>query len=298
MLIKQSVKDRVIDALIYISLLLLAAATLYPFLNSLAISLNDADNTALGGVTVFPRKFTIENFKVIFSNDTLYRAYIITILRTVIGATLSVLATAMFAFGMSKSHLKGRKVYMTMSIFTMYFSGGLIPFYLLIKTLHLTNNFLVYIIPGLISVYNMIIMVTYFKGIPEAIEESAKIDGAGLFLIFFKIILPVSTPIIATIALFNGVAQWNAWFDAAIFITDQRLKPVQSILVSIINSSRFQEALARAGAAAEALGRMNKINSRSLTMATMVTAVLPIVMVYPFLQKYFIKGIMIGSVKG
>ena len=297
MYFKKKISDLFLDSFIFFSLILLAFVTLYPFLNSLAISLNKADDTALGGITIYPRKFTIDNYKIIFSNPTLFRAYIITISRTLIGAASSVLATAMFAFGMSKSYLKGKKFYMTMCIITMYFNGGLIPSYMLIRTLGLTNNFLVYIIPNLVSVFNMIIMRTFFRSIPEAIEESAKIDGASLFRIFFKIIFPLSTPIIATIALFNGVFHWNSWFDAAIYITDQKLKPVQSILVSVINASRFQEALAKAGAAAEHLGRMNKINSRSLTMATMVTTVIPIIMVYPFLQKYFIKGIMIGSVK-
>lgn len=295
---KKSMTDRVVNSTIYVLLILLAIVTLYPFLNSLAIALNESSDTMLGGVTIFPRKVTFENFVVIFSTPAIYNAFIISALRTVVGAASSVFATAMFAYGMSKSYLKGRKIYMTLCLITMYFGGGLIPFYLLIKTLHLTNNFLVYIIPNLISVWNMIIMMTYFKGLPEAIEESAEIDGAGKFKIFVQIILPVSAPILATIALFNGVFQWNNWFDAALYVTKQELKPVQSILVSIIDSSRFLEAMNQAGSASQQLSRMRKINSRSITMATMFTTIVPIILVYPFLQRFFVKGIMIGSVKG
>lgn len=298
MKIKRHTGDYITDAVIYAVLILLAVVTLYPFLTTLAISFNDADDTARGGITVFPRSFTIENYKVIFTNQGLFQSYAITVLRTLIGGTASTFMTGMFAYGMSKSHLKGRKVYMALCVVSMYFSGGLIPFYLLIKNLHLTNNFLVYIIPNLISVYNMIIMMTYFRSIPPGLEESAKIDGANQLKIFTRIILPVSAPIIATIALFNGVFQWNSWFDASLYITKQNLKPVQSLLISIIDSSRFQEALAKAGLSAEQLGRSNKINVRSITMSTIVVTILPIVMAYPFLQKYFIKGIMIGSIKG
>lgn len=291
-------KDLIIDAVIILLLMLLAAITLYPFLNSLAISLNNANDTTRGGISIFPREFTLANYKIILKNDAMYQAYFITIMRTVLGTVTSVFATAMFAFGMSKKHLKGRKIYLALCIFTMYFGGGLIPYYLLIKNLHLTNNFLVYIIPNLVSVWNMIIMMTYFRGLPEAIEESAKIDGASLFQTFIKIVIPVSAPIIATIALFNGVFHWNSWFDAAIYISNQKLKPMQSILVSIIDSSKFTEQMADAGAASQQLAQANKINSRSITMATMITAVVPIIIVYPFLQKYFVKGVMIGSIKG
>lgn len=295
---KKTKHDIAIEIVIYMLLTLLALVTLYPFLNSLAISLNDGNDTAMGGITILPRVITLENYKVIFMNTTLYQAYSITILRTVFGVLSSVLATAMLAYGMSKSKLKFRKFYMVLCIIPMFFSGGLIPTYLLMKQLHLTNNFLVYILPNLISIWNMIIMITYFKGIPESMEESAKIDGAGHIRVFFSIILQVSMPIIAAISLFVGVFQWNSWFDAALYITDQNLKPVQSILVSIIDSSQFADAMSKAGAASEALGRMNKVNSRSLTMATMITTILPIIMIYPFLQKYFVKGIMIGSIKG
>jgi len=173
----------------------------------------------------------------------------------------------------------------------------LIPYFLLLRSINLLNSFWVYILPNLVNVWNMIIMRTYFKSLPEALEESARIDGASTFKVFFRIILPTSAPIIATIALFCGVFQWNSWFDAAVFVTRRELKPVQSILNEIINSSRFAEEIAKAGPGATRLGRMNVINPRSITMATMIAVIVPIILVYPFIQKYFAKGLMIGSIK-
>jgi putative aldouronate transport system permease protein len=185
----------------------------------------------------------------------------------------------------------------------MYFSGGLIPQFFLFLSLGLHNNFWVYVIPGMVNVFNMIILRTYFQGIPEALEESARIDGANYWTVFFRIILPVSTPVIAAIALFIGVGHWNSWFDAAMFVDDQKLKPMQTILLQIINEARFAERIAaQSGAGATIdmgnIGKGKEVNVRSLTMATMIVTIIPIVMVYPFLQKYFIKGIMIGSLKG
>lgn len=183
----------------------------------------------------------------------------------------------------------------------MYFGGGLIPYYFLIRSMKLINNFWVYIIPSFVGIWNMLLMKTYFQGIPISLEESARIDGANYFAIFFKIILPISTPIIATIALFVGVHQWNSWFDAYIYITKQNLKPMQSVLLSIISEAKFAQALAESQGGPADVGNIGKgvqVNVRSITMATMFVTILPIIMVYPFLQRYFVKGIMIGSIKG
>jgi putative aldouronate transport system permease protein len=295
--IKRTAADWVFDIIIYIVLGLLVVATIYPFLNALAISLNEASDTTRGGITIFPRRFTIENYRTISQNDNLYRAFVISVLRTVIGAFGSVLITGFMAYALSKKHLKGRKIYMTICIVTMYFSGGLIPYFLLLRSIGLLNTFWVYIIPNLVNVWNMIIMRTYFKGLPESVEEAARVDGASTWQVYFRIVLPMSAPIIATIALFSGVFQWNSWFDAAVFVTDRNLRPLQNVLNEIINSSRFAEEIAKAGVDATRLGRMNIINSRSITMATMIAVILPIIMVYPFIQKYFAKGMMIGSLK-
>jgi len=181
----------------------------------------------------------------------------------------------------------------------MYFGGGIIPNFILMKSLHLTNNFLVYILPWSINVFNMIIMIAFFKGIPVELEESAKIDGAGEFRIFFSIIVHVSMPIIAVIALFNAVGQWNSWFDAYLYVTDRKLYPLQNILMDIINANNIGEMLPQSqSAAANVISNLNKITTKSITAATMMVTIGPIILVYPFLQRYFVKGVMIGSVKG
>lgn len=294
---KRGVQDWIVDSVIYVLLGLLVVATLYPFLNALAISLNEGNDTLRGGITIFPRRFTLENYRIIMQNDHLYRAFFISVMRTVIGAFGSVLVTGLMAFALSKKHLKGRKVYMTICIVTMYFSGGLIPYFLLLRSLNLVNTFWVYIIPNLVNVWNLIIMRTYFRSLPESVEEAARMDGASSLQVFFRIVVPMSAPIIATIMLFVAVFQWNSWFDAAVFVMDRDLRPLQAILNEIINSSRFADEIARAGIDATRLGRAGIINSRSITMATMVAVILPIIAVYPFIQKYFARGLMIGSLK-
>lgn len=283
-------------------MLLVIVTTLYPFLNALAISLNHSDDTMKGGITLFPRVFTWKNYEIIFKNAKIYTAYFITILRTVIGMFGGLLFTGALAFGLSHKQLVGRKFYTMFCLIPMYFGGGLIPTYFLIKTLGLTNNFWVYVIPNLVNLWNMILMRSYFNGIPDALEESAKIDGANYIRILFKIILPISTPIVATIALYIGVFHWNSWFDASMYINKDNLKPMQNVLMSIINEAKFAESIAKeAGGASVDMGNIaqgKSTNVRSITMATMIITILPIVMMYPFIQRYFIKGIMIGSIKG
>ncbi len=289
-------KNLLINIILYIGLILLAAGTLFPFVNSLAISFNRAYDTARGGIYLLPRELTFENYRIIFKFPDLQNAFIVTIARTVLGTLTGLLFTGMFAYGMSKQNLKGKKVYMGMALFTMYFGGGLIPYYLLLRSMQLIDHFAVMVIPYFINVFYMIIMRTYFKSLPVAIEESAKMDGAGIFTIFFKIIVPLSGPILATIALFIGVFHWNAWFDANLFVFKDQLKPLQIVLVKIINSTMIDSALSSAGATNLSLQKI--VNIRSVTASTMMVTVIPIIMVYPFLQKYFVKGIMIGAVKG
>ncbi len=301
MVAKKSVGDYVVLTLMVVIMVVVFVATLYPFLNSLAISLNYADDTILGGITIFPRKFTLDNYKNIFNNPTIWRAYGITFARTIIGTVGGLLITGSLSFALSRKNLVGRKLYTMLCLIPMYFSGGLIPSYFLIKTLGLTNNFLVYILPALMNVWNMILMRSYFQSVPEALEESARIDGANYFTIFFKIYWPVSTPIIATIALYFGVAQWNDWYTTYVYVTDENLRPMTSVLLTIINEASFAERMAAQGVDASVIGQASAgraVNVRSITMATMITSIVPIVAIYPFLQRYFIKGIMIGSIKG
>jgi putative aldouronate transport system permease protein len=299
---KKSTGDWIFDIANLVIMVLVILVTLYPFINSAAISLNDANDTTRGGLTFYPRVPTLRNYELIFQNPKIYTAYFITISRTVVGTISALLFTSALAFGMAHANLKGRRFYTFLCIIPMYFGGGLIPFYFLIRWLGLINTFGVYIIPGLVGIWNMILMRTYFQGIPIALEESARIDGASYLTVFWKIIIPISSPIIATIALFIGVGQWNAWFDAAIFITKQDLKPMQSVLLSIISEARFAEAMAANSPGGNIdmgnIGKGIKVNVRSITMATMLVTIIPIILTYPFLQRYFVKGIMVGSLKG
>ena len=297
---KKVVSDYVIIISMVVIMVVVFVTTLYPFLNSLAISFNHADDTILGGISIYPRVPTIANYKQIFTNPTIWKAYGITFARTIIGAAGGLVVTGAMAFGLSRKNLVFRKFYTFFCLIPMYFGGGLIPTYFLIQTLGLRNNFLVYIIPNLVNIWNMILMRSYFQSVPDALEESSRIDGANYITIFFKIYWPVSTPIIATIALYFGVYHWNDWFMPNIYITNTDLKHMTSVLLSIISEAAFAERMAAAGAGAFVgdASKGKQTNVRSITMATMITSIVPIVAIYPFLQRYFLKGIMVGSIKG
>ena len=298
---KKVLSDYVIIIVMWVLMVTVFVTTLYPFLNSLAISLNNADNTILGGITIYPRVPTLANYRQVFTNPMIWKAYGITFARTFVGAAAGLVITGALAFGLSRKNLAGRKFYTFFCLIPMYFGGGLIPTYFLIRNMGLTNTFWVYIIPNLVNIWNMILMRSYFQSVPDALEESARIDGANYITIFFKIYWPVSTPIIATIALYFGVFHWNDWFMPNIYVTHQDLKPMTSVLLSIVSEASFAEKMAQAGANAAAIGNAAKgkeTNVRSITMATMITSILPIVIIYPFLQRFFLKGIMIGSIKG
>lgn len=291
--------DRMMIVTIYVLLAILAFTTFYPFWNAAVISLNSGSDTALGGVTFWPRAFTLENYEIVFNDSRLLNGFYIAIMRTIIGTAASIMLTAIFAYGISKSELMGRKYYMIMVIITMYFSGGLIPSFLLIRELGLMNNFWVFIIPSLISVWNMIIFRTFFKELPAGLEESAKIDGCGNWGIFFRIILPLSGPVIATLALFTAVYHWNDWFLPSIYINNEKLLPIQTMLRQILNSNIVSEQMSQLDSAAQGqLSKMQTVTSKSLSMATMMVATIPIILVYPFVQKYFVKGVLVGSLKG
>lgn len=290
--------DRVMVITIYILLSLLAFVTFYPFWNALVISFNEGADTSMGGVTFWPRAFTLDNYEVVFKDKRIVNAFFISVLRTVIGTVTAVMMTAILAYGMTKRELIGRKFYMVFFIITMYFGGGLIPTFLLIRNLGLMNSFWVFIIPALISVWNMIIFRTFFLGLPAGLEESAKIDGCGNWNTFFRIVLPLSGPVIATLGLFTAVAHWNDWFTPSIYINKENLLPIQTMLKQILNSNIVSDQMANIDTAAQGvMERMRKVTSKSLTMATMMVATIPIIMVYPFVQKYFVKGVLVGSLK-
>ncbi|WP_375373898.1 carbohydrate ABC transporter permease [Paenibacillus sp. S150] len=284
------------QAVIYAVLALLAFITFYPFWNSLVISFNTGSDTALGGITFWMRDFTLENYRIVFKEDDIFHAYLITILRTVFGTALSMFFTALFAYGLSKKGIVFKKFYMIMCIVTMYFSGGLIPYFILIYQMHLYNTFTFLLINGMVSVYNMIIFRTFFAELPDGLEESARIDGCSNFGVFFRIVLPVSGPVLATLGLFTAVGLWNDWFTPAIFISDQGLIPLQTLLVQIINAGATASLMTNLNTYAQSMVQ-NTVTVKALQMATMMIATLPILMIYPFLQKYFVKGALVGSLK-
>ncbi|NLC93472.1 MAG: carbohydrate ABC transporter permease [Treponema sp.] len=282
------------DIFIGILMLLICFLALYPVWYTIIISFNDSSDAMRGGIYWFPRKFSLESYKTVFQDQSILRAFGITILRTVIGTLCSVFFTAMVGYAFSKSHIKFNKFYRIMGTITMFFGGGLIPYFITIKNLGLYDNFLTYIIPSLFSFYNMIIFMSFFKELPVGLEESAKLDGANDFFIFIRIIIPLSAPVIATIALFNGVWHWNDYFTGVMYINKAELQPIQTYLYRIVASASASKSVVSmpAGIAAQ------QVNSTSVRLATMVVTTAPIVCVYPFLQKYFVKGMMIGSIKG
>lgn len=298
MLKRLSFSDRLMLVIIYSLLSLLAFSAFYPFWNAIVVSFNMGVDTAKGGITFWPREFTLQNYEIILGDSRLLNGFAVSISRAVIGTVASIFMTALLAYGMTRTYLIGRGFYMMFFVFTMYFGGGLIPTYLLIRSLGLMDSFLVFIIPSLISVWNMIIFRTFFKGLPNGLEESAHIDGCSTWGIFFRIILPLSGPVIATLALLTAVAHWNDWFLPSIYITNGNLMPIQTILRETLNANIVSEQTALLDTSSIALMEKTKqITSKSLQMAIMIVVTMPIIMVYPFLQKYFVKGVLVGSLK-
>lgn len=268
--------------------------TLYPIWYTVVLSFNDANDAMLGGIYWWPRQFSMESYKTVLTDDSIISAFIMSLLRTGLGTVSHVFFTAMTAFAFSKKKLIGRNFYLAIGTFTMFFNGGLIPLYLLLKNIGLLNNFLVFIFPTMFNFFHLIIFTSFFKGIPVSLEESAMIDGANELRTFVQIILPLSMPVMATIALFQGVWHWNDFFWGIIFVNDEVLQPIATFLYRMIaeSSSSQMKMNMPGGFTATA------VNTQSIKLATMVIATAPIVFVYPFMQRYFVKGIMIGSVKG
>ncbi|MFF2483288.1 carbohydrate ABC transporter permease [Paenibacillus sp. NPDC058071] len=295
---RTGVGDRVLMIFIYLFLIVLSFSSFYPFWNALVISFNLGADTSMGGVTFWPRAFTLENYQIVLNDDRILNGFVISVLRTIAGTISAIFMTSLLAYGLSRSNLMGRSYYMVYFIVTMYFSGGLIPTFLVVRSLGLMDNFLVFILPVVISVWNMIIFRTFFKQLPAGLEESAQIDGCSSWGIFFRIILPLSGPVLATLGLFTAIAHWNDWFLPSIYISKDHLFPIQTLLRYTINTNIVTEQSSLLDSASMAiLEERRTITSKSLTMAMMMVVTIPIMLVYPFLQKYFVKGVMIGSLK-
>lgn len=293
--IKMPASERALYIFISVFLAIFCFTTLYPFVNTIALSFNEGPDAMKGGVYFWPRAFTLMNYERVFNDDTVVRAYGITIARTVIGTITTLVFTGMMAYGLSKKQLLGRKFYMILCTIGMIFNAGLIPTYILYRDVKLLNNFLVYILPSAVNIWNMILMKNFFEQLPPDLEESAQIDGAGTLRTIVSIVIPISMPIIATISIFSAVGQWNSWYDAYIYCTtNANLHPIQTHLYKVIALST---ATADNAADSQLLERL-KVNVTTVRAATVTVTILPIIFIYCLFQKHFIKGVMVGSLKG
>jgi putative aldouronate transport system permease protein len=287
--------DRVFDFVVYLIITLVTVVTLYPFLNVLAISLNDSTDSVRGGITIFPRVFTFKNYETIFAFSGLMTGLKISALRTVIGTILGLISASMLAFTLSRVDFQGRRFVSTFLALTMYVSGGLIPTYILIKDLHMIGTFAVYVLPGLVSAFNVFVIRSFIDGIPYALQESAKLDGANDFTIYWRVILPLTKPALATIALFLAVGQWNSWFDTYLYNgSKDHLTTLQYELMKVIQSTTTNADSFHGRNMTEV---MAQISPESVKMAITILVTVPILVVYPFLQRYFVKGMTLGAVK-
>lgn len=293
--LKPSLGSRVFDLCNVMIMLVLSLAMLYPFINLLALSLNDGADAARGGIYLLPRQFSLDSYMLLFQNKRLLSGLGISILRVVVGTTTCVFMTGLLAYIVTIRGFSGRKMLRLLFLFTMYFGGGLIPTYMLMMKLGLINTFHVYWIPGLLNAYYMLIMASYMQNLPESLSESARIDGAGELLIYFRIIFPVSLPVFASIAVFSSVGHWNAWFDVILYNSNGHWDTLQVYLRRLLLEV---EALQQVADQQLAYSKFRNISPLTLRAATSMVVTVPIIFVYPFFQKYFVGGITLGAVKG
>ncbi|MFR1833527.1 MAG: carbohydrate ABC transporter permease [Lachnospiraceae bacterium] len=286
---KRGAEDWIVDILAYGIAIILVVSIILPFMQVITISMSPASVVNKTGFHLIPTQFDFSGYTKIASDENFWHSYMVTIIRAIAGTASGVLVTLLTAYPLAKTNLPYRKGLMIFVVFTMYFSGGMIPKYLLIKNLHLTNNFLVYILPCLITGFALIITRNFFMSLPPALEESAKIDGATNMQVLFKIYLPLSTPVIATISLWYCVQHWNSWMDNMLYVTKNSLYVLQYVIQTILTNGQTAD-----------MEMMTDVivHTETMKMAALVLSLIPIVCTYPFLQKYFVKGMMVGSVKG
>jgi len=285
-------KINAFDVFNYFFMAFLALIFIIPFWSTIVTSVvSNAERVRRGMFIFYPEKFDWSAYNAILKRGSeIYSGYRITLFRTLFGTVCSMFVTVLMSYGLSKRDLPGRNMITFLVYFTMLFSGGLVPTFLIVKFTGLYNNLLAYIIPGLVSAWNMLLMRNFFMQVPDDLEEASIIDGASPPTVLFRIVLPLSVPSLVTIALFYAVGQWNAWFDAVIYINDRNKLPLQTILRNLIVASRIELITDMFTEAPPPL--------ESVKGATIIVSTLPIMLLYPFLQKYFVKGVMIGSLKG
>jgi putative aldouronate transport system permease protein len=282
------------DLVIIAVMLIICFVTLYPVWYTVILSFNDSMDALRGGIYWFPRQFSLRSYRTVFLDNAVIKAFNVTIWRTLIGTVVSVFFTSMVAYAFSKKHIMGNRIYLIVGTITMFFGGGIIPYFILLRSIGLYDTFLVYIVPAMFNFWNCIIFMSFFRELPAGLEESAKLDGANDFVIFIRIVIPLSMPVLATIALFNGVYHWNDYFAGVMYINNPDLQPIQTFLYRIIASVSVNRGTIDMPASITA----QQVSSQSVKLATMVVTTGPIICIYPFLQRYFVKGVMIGSIKG
>jgi len=289
--IKKSTGSIVFDSINYTILVILCISCLYPFLFLVSQSFSGSSASNLATLRLIPETISLSSYRNVFSNEYIGYGFINTLKRVGIGVPLIVMAMVLTAYPLSKKYFPHRKFWTGFIVFTMFFSGGLVPGYLLVRKLGLINTRWAIVLPAGISTWNMIIMRTFFEGIPESLHEAATIDGCSDMRILFKIFLPLSLPVIAVMVLFYAVGHWNSYFSALVYINDQNLYPLQMHLRKILIQFNQNEML-------DQLTEGRDVVGQSVRYATIIVSTVPILMVYPFLQKYFVKGVMVGAIKG
>jgi putative aldouronate transport system permease protein len=285
-------REKVFNLANYVLLFILAFLTVFPVLYVVSVSLTPLEVlTQYGGFVIVPPKVTFDAYRYILSQDLIPRAYLNTIIITLSGTTINMVLTLLMAYPLSRTRMPGRKLLLVFVLIPMLFSGGLIPLFILIKDLTLINSFWAVILPGAISTYNLLLMKSFFEQLPQDLFECAYLDGASEFTILSQIVLPLSTPVIATLTLFYAVAHWNSFFYALMFLTDKELQPLQVILRDLLTGATRQEVEA-------SLEYTQLLPGETLKMAAVMLSIIPLLIVYPFLQKYFTKGLLLGSIKG
>jgi len=299
---KLNSSDVIFNILNYGFFMIFTLICIYPFYYLLINTISSNQLSANGVINLIPKEIHIQNYINVIKIRGLGTALMISIARTLLGTTFTVLASSFLGFMFTQQKMWGRKFWYRFIVVTMYFNAGLIPMFLTMKNLHLTNTFWVYIIPAVVQPFNIILVKTYVESIPSSLQEAAEIDGAGIITVFLRIILPTCKPILATIAIFSAVNQWNNFYDTLIYITDQKLYSLQYLLYCYINQANSLKALINnatgGGGAADMMALATQQTPTSIRMTVTVIVVIPILCIYPIFQRYFVKGIMIGSVKG
>lgn len=296
--VKMSAGDKAVSVVTYTIVIALCLLILLPCLNVLALSFNDGQDAARGGVFLWPRVWTLDNYKEVFKDGSIVNAYKITIARTAIGTFLSLAVTTFAAYALNQTELPGRKFLIMAITFTMLFGGGTIPTYIQYNELGMLDTFWVLVIPGLVSVTHLMMVRSFFNGLPYGLQEAANLDGCGYFGVFFRIMLPLSKPILAVIGLYAAVGHWNDWYSGSFYMTSNKLWPVQTVLQQMLARAMDSTQDVKNNVAAAIAANQRAVTTDSLKMAAVVITTAPILCAYPFVQKYFAKGTLVGAIKG